>query len=173
MAAGNLFVALPGTAFDGMTISKVGASSGRGLLIQATTAGPGSPSYLLVPDTVRPGRLAADWRGFALPGAALTGSAGKTTTKEMTARILEGGRRVLKTAGNQNNLIGLPLTLFRLQDGHEVAVLELGTNRPGEIARLTAIAWPDAALITNIGPAHLEGVGSLEGPGRKAPSLPP
>jgi UDP-N-acetylmuramoyl-tripeptide--D-alanyl-D-alanine ligase len=93
---------------------------------------------------------------------AITGSAGKTTTKEMAATILAKTKRVLKTEGNFNNLVGLPLTLLGLREEHEAAVLELGTNRPGEIAALTWIAGPDVGVITNVGPAHLEGLRSLE-----------
>ena len=93
---------------------------------------------------------------------AVTGSNGKTSTKEMIALILqERYSRVLKNEGNLNNLIGLPLTLLRLSPRDEVAVLEMGMNRPGEIKRLSEIARPDIGVITNIGPAHLEGLGSL------------
>jgi UDP-N-acetylmuramoyl-tripeptide--D-alanyl-D-alanine ligase len=175
IAPGNLFVALPGATFDGHDYLDQAASLGAGgLLVQRWDGRDrGALPTLLVPDTVRAlGDLAAAWRRrFALPVAALSGSAGKTTTKEMTALNLAGDRLVLKTAGNQNNLIGLPLTLFRLHARHEAAVLELGTNRPGEIARLASIACPDAALITNVGPAHLEGLGSLEGVAREKGDL--
>ncbi len=81
----------------------------------------------------------------------------------MLAAIVSRSRTVLKTEGNLNNLIGLPLTLLRIRAEHELAIVELGTNRPGEIARLAAIAAPDVGLITNIGPAHMEGLGSIEG----------
>ena len=91
----------------------------------------------------------------------------------MLAAIVSRSRNVLKTEGNLNNLIGLPLTLLGLRAEHELAIVEMGTNRPGEIARLAAIAAPDVGLITNIGPAHLEGLGSLEGdPRGKRGSLP-
>ncbi|MBE0583880.1 MAG: UDP-N-acetylmuramoyl-tripeptide--D-alanyl-D-alanine ligase, partial [Desulfofustis sp.] len=105
----------------------------------------------------------------------LTGSCGKTTVKEMTAAIFQSrwpdrldrpAGRVLKTTGNFNNLVGLPLSLLPLSARHRAAVLEMGMNRPGEIARLTTIADPDIACITNIHGAHLEGLGSIDGVAR-------
>jgi UDP-N-acetylmuramoyl-tripeptide--D-alanyl-D-alanine ligase len=113
------------------------------------------------------GDLAHFWRKkHPVRVAAVTGSNGKTTTKEMAVRVLERRFRVLKNEGNLNNLIGLPLSLGRLSADHEVAVLEMGMNRPGEIRRLRAIADPQVSLITNIGRAHLEFLGSLEGVAR-------
>jgi UDP-N-acetylmuramoyl-tripeptide--D-alanyl-D-alanine ligase len=94
---------------------------------------------------------------------ALTGSNGKTTSKEMIAACLETTFPVLKNRGNWNNLIGLPLTLLRLTEAERIVVLEMGMNMPGEIRRLTEIAEPDVGLITNIQKVHLEGLGSLEG----------
>jgi UDP-N-acetylmuramoyl-tripeptide--D-alanyl-D-alanine ligase len=94
---------------------------------------------------------------------AITGSNGKTTTRRMTAMILDRQYNTLTAIGNFNNDIGLPLTLLGLSSGHQWAVLELGTNNPGEIARLADICSPDIAVLTNIGPAHLEGLGSIEG----------
>jgi UDP-N-acetylmuramoyl-tripeptide--D-alanyl-D-alanine ligase len=111
------------------------------------------------------GDLAQFWRRRhpRVKVAAITGSNGKTTTKEMTARVLEGAFRVLQTEGNLNNWIGLPLMLLRLSPDHELAVLEMGMNLPGEIRRLKEIAEPQISLITNIGRAHLEFLGSVEG----------
>ncbi|MCU0590393.1 MAG: UDP-N-acetylmuramoyl-tripeptide--D-alanyl-D-alanine ligase [Desulfobacterales bacterium] len=94
---------------------------------------------------------------------AITGSNGKTSTRRMAVEVLSQRFTVLEPAKNLNNQIGVPLTLLRLEPRHQWAVLELGTNRPGEIARLSAICTPDIGVITNIGPAHLEGLGSLEG----------
>ncbi len=93
---------------------------------------------------------------------AITGSAGKTTTKELVAVALaEEGTRVLKTHGNLNNLVGVPMMLFCLDEATDVAVIEIGTNAPGEIARLGAIGRPDVALITLVAAAHTEGLGTL------------
>ena len=97
-----------------------------------------------------------------VPLVAITGSNGETTTKEILASILEKKFDVLKNEGNLNNLIGVPLTLLKLHSDHEVAVVEMGMNSSGEIAQLTKMAMPDIGLITNIGEAHLEGLGSLE-----------
>jgi UDP-N-acetylmuramoyl-tripeptide--D-alanyl-D-alanine ligase len=94
---------------------------------------------------------------------AITGSNGKTTTRQMTAEVVAKKFSSLSTIGNYNNQIGVPLTLLRLAPGHTWAVVELGTNSPGEIARLAQICAPDIGVITNIGPAHLEGLGSLDG----------
>jgi UDP-N-acetylmuramoyl-tripeptide--D-alanyl-D-alanine ligase len=94
---------------------------------------------------------------------AITGSNGKTTTRQMTAEVVAKKFSTLSTIGNYNNQIGVPLTLLRLAPEHTWAVVELGTNSPGEIARLTQICAPDIGVITNIGPAHLEGLGSLDG----------
>ena len=110
---------------------------------------------------------------------AITGSNGKTTTKEMLAAILEEASldgqplrgKVLKTEGNFNNLVGLPLTLLRLRKQDKVAVVELGTNHPGEIQRLAEIADPDLAIITSVAAAHLEGLNSLAGVAREKGAL--
>jgi UDP-N-acetylmuramoyl-tripeptide--D-alanyl-D-alanine ligase len=111
-----------------------------------------------------PGDLARRWRRrFDARVAAITGSGGKTTTKEMTHAVLSLEGLTLKNEGNFNNLIGVPLSLFLLDKSHRYAVLEMGMNRPSEIGRLTEIADPDIGLITNVGRAHLEGVGSIEG----------
>src|SRR3990170_2723540 len=98
-------------------------------------------------------------------------SAGKTSNKEMLAGLLSAGRNVLKNPGNRNNLIGMPLALLGLSDRHDVAVMEMGTNQPGEIARLAQIAAPDIGILTNIAPAHLQGLGSLEGVAREKGDL--
>jgi UDP-N-acetylmuramoyl-tripeptide--D-alanyl-D-alanine ligase len=134
-----------------------------------------------VPDTLRAlGDLAHFRREQIAPRVlAITGSNGKTTTKEMLAAIFERGSmagrslkgKVLKTEGNFNNLVGLPQTLLRLRPRHKVAVVELGTNRPGEIERLAEIADPDAGIITSVAAAHLEGLNSLAGVAREKGAL--
>jgi UDP-N-acetylmuramoyl-tripeptide--D-alanyl-D-alanine ligase len=133
--------------------------------------GRGFPGKFLlrVDDTLKAlGDLARAWRRrhSRVEVVAITGSNGKTTTKEMAARVLAGRFRVLQTEGNLNNLIGLPLVLLRLSPDHEVAVLEMGMNLAGEIRRLKEIAEPRVSLITNIARAHLEFLGSLEGVAR-------
>jgi murE/murF fusion protein len=174
MHTGDLFVALQGEQFDGrMFCQKAVEKGAAGLLINGLPGGnapvldfqPPVP-VLLVPDTLAAlGQLGATLRRWNsnLQVVAITGSSGKTTVKEMTASILEQNRVVLKTEGNFNNLIGLPLTLLRLQPEHEIAVLEMGMNRPGEIADLTAIGAPDIACIINVQEAHLEGLGDIQG----------
>ena len=170
LAAGDLFIALAGDNFDGHDcLAKAAEHGAAGLLIRADAAkklamAPEELPVITVPDTLRAlGDIARDWRQrFTIPVVAITGSSGKTTTKEMVATIASRTRNTLKTEGNLNNRIGLPLTLLRLRKNHELAIVEMGTNSPGEIAMLAAIAVPNVGLITNIGPAHIEGLGSLE-----------
>ena len=166
--AGELFVALRGGRFDGHDY--IGTAIDRGVrvfLAEKEWAGqhgvPADASCIAVADTVRGlGDLAAFHRGrFALPVVAVTGSNGKTTTKEMIAAILATTGPGLKTCGNLNNLIGLPLTLLRLTARDRWAVLEMGMSEPGEIDRLAEIARPDVGVITNAYPAHLESMGSV------------
>jgi UDP-N-acetylmuramoyl-tripeptide--D-alanyl-D-alanine ligase len=108
-------------------------------------------------------RLAAWWRArFAVRVVGITGSIGKTTTKELVWRVLSQRYNVLKSEGNYNNEIGLPLTLLELEDRHECVVLEMGTYGPGEITLLTEIASPQVGIVTNVGPVHLERMGSME-----------
>jgi murE/murF fusion protein len=167
---GNLFIALAGKNFDGHDCLTAAADKGAaGLLIRMDrmgklNAGAKRLPAIGVPDTLRAlGEIARAWRcRFSLPVVAITGSSGKTTTKEMLTAVASRSRKVLATEGNLNNLIGLPQTLLKIRKEHELAVVEMGTNSPGEIARLAVIARPDIGLITNIGPAHLEGLGSLE-----------
>lgn len=120
---------------------------------------------IIVPNTLKAlGELAHRWRmKFSIPLIALTGSCGKTTTKEMIATILREQGEVLASEGNFNNAYGLPLMLLRLRPQHRFAVLEMGTNSPGEIAYIAEIAAPTVALITNIGASHLEKLESFEG----------
>ncbi|MDH5571869.1 MAG: UDP-N-acetylmuramoyl-tripeptide--D-alanyl-D-alanine ligase, partial [Gammaproteobacteria bacterium] len=120
---------------------------------------------LVVKDTrLALGQLAAYWRNkFDLPVVAVTGSNGKTTVKEMLHSIFSQQGAVLATRGNLNNDIGVPLTLFRLDEYYKNAVIEMGANHPGEIAYLARLAKPSVAVITNAAAAHLEGFGSLQG----------
>ncbi len=164
----NLFVALVGPHFDGRAfVSQAFERGAAGAVVSGLFSWDAMPAQKIiieVQDTLRAlGDLAQLWRRrFSVPVIGLTGSNGKTTTKEMLAGILELTGATLKNPGNLNNLIGLPLTLLGLGLEHRFAVLEMGMNRSGEIRRLSAIAVPTVGLVTNIGPAHLEGLGSLE-----------
>ena len=167
---GNLFVALQGEKFDGHDFVGVALEQGAsGLLVHEETKfkitlQDKKVTVIKVADTLRAlGDLAHDYRErFSIPVIGLTGSSGKTTTKEMMAAIIGRAKNTLTTEGNLNNLIGLPQTIFRLTEDHKLAILEMGTNTRGEIKRLTQIAVPDIGLITNVGPAHLAGFGSVD-----------
>lgn len=161
---GALFVAIRGERFDGNRFVAQAAERGAaGALVSALADVP--LSQIEVDDTrAALGTLAAAWRAqFSIPVVAVTGSAGKTTVKELIAAILARRRAVCVTQGNLNNDIGLPLTLLRLSAEDEAAVVELGANHPGEIDGLAQIAQPTVGLITNAGAAHLEGFGSIAG----------
>ncbi|MBI1910971.1 MAG: UDP-N-acetylmuramoyl-tripeptide--D-alanyl-D-alanine ligase [Deltaproteobacteria bacterium] len=165
---GEVFFALKGQNFDGHRFIKEVAGKGAIAAVVETAEEGGLPSsfnLIVVDDTLKAlGRLAAYVRGkYRIPVIAVTGSAGKTTTKEMIASILSRSKNILKTEGNKNNLIGLPLTLFGLHDEHEAAVLELGISEFWEMERLVDICKPDIVVITNIGRGHLQTLGSLEG----------
>jgi UDP-N-acetylmuramoyl-tripeptide--D-alanyl-D-alanine ligase len=168
---GNLFLCLRGENFDGHRFLAAAAAAGAaGFVIQKDAAeelygAQEKRPVILVEDTLKAlGAIARFWRRkLDVPVIAITGSSGKTTTKEMAAGILGLTKKVLQTEGNLNNRIGLPLTLLRLTGRHDVAVVEMGTNMPGEIGCLTRIAEPGIGLITNIGAAHLEKLKSLAG----------
>jgi len=167
---GNLFIALTGDKFDGHDFLSVALKKGAtGILASHEEKinqikGPGQAVVIQVADTLAAlGDLAHIWRKkFNIPVIGLTGSSGKTTTKEMIAAIISRRKNILKTEGNLNNLIGLPQTILRLNSEHEIMILEMGTNIRGEIKRLTQIAEPGIGMITNIGPAHLAGFGSID-----------
>jgi UDP-N-acetylmuramoyl-tripeptide--D-alanyl-D-alanine ligase len=175
---GGIFVALKGERFDGHDFALKAVEQGASCIVVNKEYSIDIPSgtdaaVIKVKDTLQAlGDLASWWRHqFNIKVAAITGSAGKTTTKEMTAGILELSSETLKNKGNLNNLIGLPLTVFRLEDKTRRMVLEMGMNRPGEIGRLTEIADPDVGLITNVGSAHLEGLGDIAGVARAKAEL--
>jgi UDP-N-acetylmuramoyl-tripeptide--D-alanyl-D-alanine ligase len=167
LSVGQLFVALRGPQHDGHDYLDEAARRGAAAAVVERPAAAGLP-WLRVTDTLSAlGAMAAAWRArFELPVIAITGSYGKTTVKEMTAAIAASRGEVLATRGNLNNEIGLPLTLFGLDREHRAAVLELGANHAGEIARLTTICRPAVGVVTAAGPVHLEGFGSLEGVAR-------
>jgi len=167
---GELFVPIRGEHHDGHAYLAEASTRGAAVVLVDRTASVPLPdcTVVAVVDTLAAlGDLAA-WhrRQVSAPVLAIAGANGKTTTKEMLGRIASeafGEGRVLKTHGSQNNLVGVPLTMLRVEAGHAVAVLELGMNTPGEVWRLTAITDPDVGVVTCVGPEHLEGVGSLHG----------
>ncbi|MFZ5445431.1 MAG: UDP-N-acetylmuramoyl-tripeptide--D-alanyl-D-alanine ligase [Myxococcota bacterium] len=168
LTPGCLFVALKGERFDGHDfLAQAVAGGAAGVVVSQPVSGLEANVYE-VSDTLHAlGRLARLHRDrFSSPVVAVTGSNGKTTTKELVAAILATRGPALKTQGNLNNEIGVPLTLFNLEPTHVAAVIEMGMNHAGEISRLADIARPDAGLITIVQPAHLEGLGSLEGVAR-------
>jgi UDP-N-acetylmuramoyl-tripeptide--D-alanyl-D-alanine ligase len=171
LGPGELFIALKGENFDGHQFVEQAVRRGAtGVVVARQEAETvdiqdHQVAVIGVTNTLRAfGDLAAAWlTRYSIPVVAITGSNGKTTTKEMVAAILSRSWNVLKNEGTFNNLVGLPLTLLQLNKTHQAAVVELGMNQPGEIKRLTEIVLPDVGLITNIQPAHLGGVGSIEG----------
>ena len=176
VAPGQLFVALRGERFDGHDFLEQAVAAGAGALLVTDGARiPAGASALVVADTrLALGRLASAWRaGFEIPVIAVTGSNGKTTTKEMIAAILrrQYGDTVLATRGNLNNDIGLPLTLLGLAAGQRAAVIEMGMNHPGEIAYLTQIGAPTVAVVTNAQRAHLAGMGDMNQIAREKGSI--
>lgn len=165
--AGSLFIALRGTSFDGNKFAAKALSDGSSYAVvdDATYIVEGDSRYILVDDTLKTLQELASYhrREMEVPILAITGTNGKTTTKELVAAVLSKSYNVLYTEGNLNNHIGVPLTLLRINPCHQLAIIEMGANHPGEIATLAEIAQPDYGLITNIGKAHLEGFGSYEG----------
>ncbi|MCK5386427.1 MAG: UDP-N-acetylmuramoyl-tripeptide--D-alanyl-D-alanine ligase, partial [Gammaproteobacteria bacterium] len=159
---GELFLALKGPNFDGHTFIKTALEKGAiACLVQDKVD---SKNVVITKDTHEAlGLLAKAWRQkFKKTVFAITGSNGKTTVKEMIASIVSQKQSVMATHGNLNNDIGVPLTLFRLNESYDAAVIEMGANHSGEIEYLTNITSPDVAIVTNVGTAHLEGFGSIE-----------
>lgn len=181
VSEGDLFVALPGSRVDGADF--VAEAIRRGAIAalvseEGATKVPDSAlaagSVLVVRSPVEAlGDLAHAHRQRhrRIPLVGITGSSGKTSTKEMLGALLSSRMNVLKNPGNRNNLIGMPLALLGLSAEHDVAVMEMGTNEPGEIVRLAQVAAPDIGIITNIAPAHLQGLGNLEGVSREKGDL--
>ena len=165
--AGDLFLALSGDRFDGLSfVSEAVRKGAAGVVVERLPEPLPSVPVILVKDClVALGDLAAYRRSLMrnLQVLAITGSSGKTTVKEMVAAVLGQKKRVLKTRGNFNNLIGLPLSLLPVGPSDDVAVMEMGMNQAGEISRLAEIADPDIACITNVQEAHLAGFGGIEG----------
>ncbi len=174
MQAKDFFVCLKGERFDAHDLlEEILQKKPHGILIQKnrwneSLAQKYSAVWIGVEDTLQAlGDIARAWRRkFAIPVVAITGTNGKTTTKDMIAAILSQKYKTLATEGNLNNLIGVPLTLLRLRSEHEAAVIEMGMNDFGEISRLAEITEPTVGLITNVGYGHLEKLKNLEGVAR-------
>jgi UDP-N-acetylmuramoyl-tripeptide--D-alanyl-D-alanine ligase len=167
---GQLFVALRGERFDAhdflATAFEQGATAA--LVERVNQELPGLPQIQVRDSLAGLQALARNYRRkFQMPIVGITGSNGKTSTKEMVAAVLNERFHVTKTSGNLNNHIGVPLSVLRFERQHQVAVIEYGTNHPGEIAGLVGIAGPQHAIITNIGVAHIEFLGSREGIARE------
>ena len=161
---GCLFVALKGERFDAHDFAEQAKAAGAGALLVSRKLDCELPQVLVKDTRLAFGELAA-WVRQQVPTRviALTGSSGKTSVKEMAASILSQCGNTLYTAGNLNNDIGVPMTLLRLTEEHEYAVIELGANHQGEIAWTVSLTRPEAALVNNLAAAHLEGFGSLAG----------
>lgn len=159
---GDCFFAIKGPTFDGHDFIDM-AIEKKAACVICSQPHRWERAIFVDDVTAALGRVAR-WYRKKLPGkvVAVTGSAGKTSTKEMAAHVLAGRFRTHRSPKSYNNIIGLPHTLLTADEGHEIIITELGTNRPGEIEMLTRIAQPDIAMVTNIHPAHLEGFGSIE-----------
>ena len=174
LPAGCVFFALHGERFDGNKFAKQALESGASLAVVTQSAVQNgsvaqsavqSGSVLVVEDTLLALQdLARAWRReLGLPIIGITGTNGKTTTKELLATVLSTKYNLYYTQGNLNNQIGVPLTLLQITRAHELAIVEMGASHPGDIKELVDIAEPNYGLITNVGRAHLEGFGSFEG----------
>ena len=162
---GSMFIALKGETFNGNAFAKQALEKGCRYAVVDEAQYADDPNIFLVDDCLKTLQMLAreHRRQMGTPIVGITGTNGKTTTKELIATVLQKRYNVLYTQGNLNNHIGVPLTLLGLTEEHEMAVVEMGANHPGEICTLVNIAEPDCGLITNVGKAHLEGFGSFEG----------
>ncbi|MBC8124384.1 MAG: UDP-N-acetylmuramoyl-tripeptide--D-alanyl-D-alanine ligase [Candidatus Kapabacteria bacterium] len=178
LVPGNAFIALSGEQFDGHDHISTALEKGASLVIVERTPehfpfAIDTSKILVVPSTLT--CLGSfGWyhrRRFTIPVVAIAGAAGKTSTKDLVAHVLSSSMQVLKTQANYNNQIGTPLTLLRLNNEHQAAVIEIGTNEPGEIELLCAMVQPTLGLITNIGKEHLEKLIDLDGVEREETAL--
>ena len=162
---GSMFIALKGDTFNGNAFARQALEKGCRYAVVDEAEYAGAPGILLVDDCLKTLQMLAreHRRTMGTRIIGITGTNGKTTTKELIATVLQKRYNVLYTQGNLNNHIGVPLTLLGLTEEHELAVVEMGANHPGEIRTLVNIAEPDCGMITNVGKAHLEGFGSFEG----------
>ncbi|MBN2091207.1 UDP-N-acetylmuramoyl-tripeptide--D-alanyl-D-alanine ligase [candidate division KSB1 bacterium] len=175
----SIYIAIRGERLDGHQFVSEAFAKGAGAVIcdeagfKKVSATSPEGNYFIVSDTTLALQEIAHYyrQKFSMPVLALTGTSGKTTTKEMIGTVLDRKFNILKTSGNLNNHIGVPLTLLQLNKKQQIAIIEIGTNHFGEIKTLTAITNPDIGLITNIGRGHLEFFGSIEGVGREKTDL--
>ncbi|MSO21954.1 MAG: UDP-N-acetylmuramoyl-tripeptide--D-alanyl-D-alanine ligase [Acidobacteria bacterium] len=168
LAAGECFIAIQGPNFDGHEFIGAALRQGAALVIaRSDTQSPIEAGWpvIRVDDTLSALQRLANFtrRKWGKTVIAITGSTGKTTTKEMTSLLLQAHFRIFKSVGNFNNDFGLPLSILKLADEHEIAVLELGMSRSGEIQRLSRIAEPNIGVVTNVRPVHLENFRSMQG----------
>ena len=165
LPAGCVFFALHGEHFDGNKFAKQALEQGASLAVIDNPEYALNDGTILVPNTLLALQdLARAWRReLGLPIISITGTNGKTTTKELLATVLSTKYNLHYTQGNLNNQIGVPLTLLQITRAHEMAIVEMGASHPGDIKELVDIAEPNCGLITNVGRAHLEGFGSFEG----------
>ena len=161
---GDLFIAIAGEHFDGHSFVGKAREAGAAAALVSRPVEDELPQILVEDTLLAYGAIAREYRLSAnIPVVAITGSVGKTTTKEMISCVLSGKYRVSKTQGNHNNNLGLPITVMEMPADTELAVLELGMNHFGEMSYLTSIAQPDVVVITNIGTMHIEHLGTREG----------
>lgn len=164
---GSIFFALKGASFNGNAFASQALEAGCAYAVidEETYAIPTDKRYILVDNVLLTLQQLAQYhrRHLGTRIIGITGTNGKTTTKELIAAVLKQTHEVLYTEGNLNNAIGVPLTLLRLKAEHDIAVIEMGASHPGDIKELVEIAEPDFGIITNVGMAHLQGFGSFEG----------
>lgn len=164
LQTGDVYIAIKGAQFDGNDFVADAVSAGASAAIVEKDVSSSVPVIRVTDTRLALRQLATFWRQtLALKIAGVTGSNGKTSVKEMLAQVLATQGSVLFTQGNLNNDIGVPLTLLRLREQHQFAVIEMGANHPGEIAYTSACVSADVGIITNVGAAHIEGFGSLAG----------
>lgn len=161
---GCLFVCLKGENFDGNTFARQAAEAGAACVVTNDTSLSGDDRFFVVDDTLETLQQLALYhrKQLSIPVIGITGTNGKTTTKELVSNVLQTKYRITFTQGNLNNHIGVPLTLLSIPADTEIAIVETGANHPGEIADLCRMVLPTFGIITNIGTAHIEGFGSRE-----------
>jgi UDP-N-acetylmuramoyl-tripeptide--D-alanyl-D-alanine ligase len=162
---GSIFFALKGANFNGNTFAQEALKLGAAYCVVDEAQYATNSQCILVSDVLKTLQDLAHFHRnqFNIPVIGITGSNGKTTSKELIGSVLATSYSILVTEGNLNNHIGVPLTLLKLNTSHQLAVVEMGANKPGDIKELCDIAAPNYGVITNIGKAHIEGFGSIDG----------